>query len=162
MPAAALAGIAALIPPLAPFAGLAVLWGLVRGWRAAGQEQVRAAQQELRKHFAGVLQQVRRQFFDVQLASGRLSQVDEYFHAFERTMLDQLHTIVQQKSEEARAELARVVEASKLDGQQRKATAERLQQQMTGWEELGAAINRIMAHLKVVEEHGTVPMVAGR
>lgn len=147
--AAVMIGLSHFFPPLAPLVPLAAIWVIARGgWKESGTMQIKAAQQELRKYLSQVLQQLRRHFFEVDLARGRLGLVDEYFAERERALLDAVRDVVQQRSDQARGELARMTDAARLDEGQRRQRAEQIkQQQLPEWERTGAAFQALTARL---------------
>jgi GTPase SAR1 family protein len=147
--ASVMIGIAHFIPPLMPLVPIAALWAIARGgWKDTSNTQVRAAQQELRRHLGVVLQRVRQHFLNIDLATGRYSLVDEFFNEVERAMLDQIQAIVRQHAEQAQAEVARLAANARLDEQQRAQQATRLQQALQEWEGSGRAIQAMVAELK--------------
>lgn len=144
-----LVGLGSLVPGLGQLAHLAALWNVARGsWKGANNPQVKLAQQELRRHLTTVMQRVRRHFLDVDLASGRASLVDEYFFSLERALMERVQTVVRQQAEQARADAARLMEAARLNDQQRTEQATALQQYMAEWESIGRAIERLAERLR--------------
>jgi len=137
---------------LAPLAILGVgiaagVWVLMqgrKGWKRAKETQVNRAQQELYKHLGEVRDRVRRYYFDVDLASGRVqSLVDQHFDQQVRTISDYVQRLAHEKSEDARLELTRFMDQAKLDEQQRTVKLEELRGQVAQWETLGHAIQEI-------------------
>ena len=100
------------------------------------------------------LQVVRGYFFDVDLASGRFSRVDEYFGALERSVSKQVREIAEKKSEESRAEIARLTEAGKLDDRERGVWADRTRKQLAGWDGIGESARDVMARIEALEGSG--------
>jgi hypothetical protein len=140
-------------PPLAVGGAVAAgLWGLVRGWNAASINQIKDARQVLHRHLAGVLQEVRKHFFDVNLASGHFSRVDEYFQGMERSLAEHIAALAKQRLEESQAEISRLMEELRLDQQERKARAEQTRQQIADWDGLGTEIVALQADLKELDQ----------
>ena len=131
---------------------LAGCWGLVRGWQVATAGQIKAARQELHRHLASILQEVRKHFFDVNLNSGRFSRVDEYFNGMDKLLADHVALLAKQKLEQAQAEIKRLVEESQLDDQQRKARAEQTRKHLTEWDEIGQEIMNLQSELKDLDQ----------
>jgi chromosome segregation ATPase len=133
-------------------AGVAILgaaiWAGTRGWKSAGQRQVKEAQQEIQKHLTKLLQQVRSHFFDVDLAGSRSSRVDEHFNAIEQTLAKHVAKLATQKLAEAQAEINRLTESANLDDEQRKAKAEEVRCQLAEWDRLGQTIKAIQGQLR--------------
>lgn len=138
------------------------LWGARKGWKDAARREVEASKQKLRTHLGQVMHEVRRHFFDVDLSKTRLSHVDEYFNTLEACLLEQIRTVAQQKSGEARAEWERLVELGKLDERERATEGERVRQQLAEWEQVGATIRQLGERLKALEQSYAVPATAGR
>lgn len=146
-----LIGLGSLVPGIGAAAHLAALWNVARGsWKGADNPQVKIAQQELRRHLAAVLQRVRRHFLDVDLATGRPCLVDDYFFAVERALMEHIGQVVRRQSEQARAEVGRLVEAARLDDQQRAAQAAEIQQGSVEWDAIGKGIEHAAARLRPV------------
>jgi GTPase SAR1 family protein len=147
--ASVMIGIAHFFPPLLPLVPLAALWAIARGgWKDSGGTQVKGAQQELRRHLGATLQRVRRHFLDMDAASGSYSLVDTYFNDLERLLFEQIQAVVDRESEQARSEIARLIETAKLDEQQRAARAVVVKQQLVEWEGLGRSIAATVEQLK--------------
>jgi GTP-binding protein EngB required for normal cell division len=145
-------------PPVAISAvAVAGIWGLVRGWRAASANQLKAARQELQRHLANTLQEVRRHFFDVDLSASRFSRVDEYFNLLEQSLTQHIAKVASQKLAEAQAETARLAEESQLDGQARRVKAEQLRQQLAEWDDIGRSIRETQVLLGELERGPSPP-----
>ena len=158
--ASVMIGIAHFIPPLMPLVPLAALWAIARGgWKDTSNTQVKAAQQELRRHLGVVLQRARQHFLNIDLTTGRYSLVDEFFTEIERSMSEQIQAIVRQHAEQAQAEVARLAASTKLDEQQRAQQATQLQQHMQEWEGIGRAIQAMAGELKGAQQ--PAPATAG-
>lgn len=146
----------AMLAPVALIAAVPALLvlvggGIVRARRARLEE----AQEELRAHLQNTLHRLCHHFFvDVDLATGQLCRVDEYFRALERAMSEQLRRMVAKKSGEADAEIARLTEAAKLDDQERRIKAEQTREQLVEWEKIGNAAREVMERIKALEESG--------
>ncbi|MGH8473486.1 MAG: hypothetical protein ACREVJ_13745, partial [Gammaproteobacteria bacterium] len=139
-----------------------VIGAAIYGWISSGHRDTRAAQDELRKNLDTVLQQVQRQLLETDVETGRDGLVEEYFAEVERTMLEQVQTVVEQKEQEARAEHARLVEAGKLDEQQRKNRVEQTRRQRDEWDVIGKVIDGVSAQLNKLDTPAAVPApVAG-
>jgi predicted GTPase len=141
---------------LTPFAPAAILiagiWGWKKGWAAPVVRELDNARRKLREHLTQVMHQLRQHFFNADLSSVRYSRVEEYFNELEKSVMDQLNGVMQQKVSEAQAEITRMQEQSKLDEEERRAGAERTREQLDGWNQLGQQIKAIMASLKTLEE----------
>jgi hypothetical protein len=87
----------------------------------------------------------------VNLASMRLSVVEEYFKTVERTMNEQIGDLVRQKSKEANAEITRLTESAKLDAQQRETESNRIRKQLAEWDEIGKATKNVMVMIKALK-----------
>jgi predicted GTPase len=98
------------------------------------------------------LQRVRSQLLEGDVKSGQGGMVDEEFTTLEREMLDQVETIVRRKEEEARAEYAHLVEASRFDDRQRQEGVERTRRQLSEWEAIGATIEDLGARLSALDQ----------
>jgi tRNA U34 5-carboxymethylaminomethyl modifying GTPase MnmE/TrmE len=145
-------------PPLAIGGAVAAgVWGLVRGWQAANINQIKAARQELHRHLATMLQEVRKHFFDVDAATGRFSRVDEYFNGMERSLSEHVASLARQKLEEAQSEIERLMEESRLDDQQRKGRAEAVRQQLAEWDSVGHRLTAIRSTLQELDR-GLAPV----
>jgi GTP-binding protein EngB required for normal cell division len=151
-------------PPLAVTGAVAAgIWGLVRGWKAASIRQTKAARQELQRHLAAVLQEVRKHFFDVDMPSGRFSRVDEFFNGLERSLAEHVNSLARQKLEESQAEIDRLMEESRLGEEQRKARAEQVRKHLAEWDTLGQAIRQLQSELNELDQAlQAVPPSQGR
>lgn len=114
--------------------------------------QIKAARGELKKHLVSILQNVQRHFFEVDAAHGRLGKVDEYFKQLELTVLRQVQQHIEQRANEAKAEINRMAEESRLDDEQRKARMAQAQQQMKEWDNLGQTVKTLAAELKSLDQ----------
>ena len=123
--------------PLAPLSIFALAWGIFRAIFPPADPQLENARRELRRHLSDCLTKVKSHFFNADITTNRLSNVDEYFDAFEKNINHQIQTVVQQKSGELQTELNRLNEEAKLDEQKRKAKAAELRGQVAAWEEIG-------------------------
>jgi GTPase SAR1 family protein len=152
---------AALATPAAVAAAPAVIVLAGFGIRGVMKGEVRSAKIELNGRLREVLSRVQRHFFDVNLAHGRLSLVDEYFSVIERTVNERIDDLVRQKSSEANAEIARLAKTAKLNDRQRDAQRKRIESQIAEWDKLGKRTKQVMLQIKTLKEAGTVP-AAGR
>ncbi len=144
--------VALIAAPLAiPAAVAGLVYSIYSGWRSINSLQLKNAQQELRQQLARTLQQVRQYFFDVELQAGRFGRVDEYFDALQRAMLDQVQLVVKQKSDEARSQIDRIQEESRLTDQQRQDKAAQVQIQVSRWGELGRSLADLASELKALD-----------
>jgi hypothetical protein len=84
---------------------------------------------------------------DVDLATGRPCLVDNYFFGLERALMERIGQMVRQQSEQARAEVGRMIETAKLDDQQRAAQAAEVQEALAEWEAIGKGIEHAAARL---------------
>jgi hypothetical protein len=138
-----------------------VIAAAVYGWRSAGMRQTSIAKEHLRKNLDHVLQQVRQQLLEVNMKTGKDSVVDEYFAALERTMLGEVQKVAKQKEQEAKAEHDRLIEAGKLNDQQRKDGIEKTRRQLVEWDELGKAIEGMSARLNALDQPSAMAPAAG-
>jgi hypothetical protein len=152
---------AALATPAAFVAAPAVIVLAGVGIRGVMKGEVKSAKLELNGRLREVLSRVQRHFFDVNLAYGRLSLVDECFKTIERTVNEQIDDLVRQKSREANAEIARLAKTAKLNDQQRDAQRKRIESQLAEWDKLGKRTKQVMLQIKALKDAGTAP-VAGR
>ena len=113
--------------------------------------QVKTAQQQLRMQLAEQLQKVRRHFFDVDLTAGNYSRVDEYFMTLDRTVNEQVRELVEKKSKESQAEIARLKEAMQLGDREREARTKQVQEQLAKWDNIGKSIGAVMAQIKALQ-----------
>jgi GTPase SAR1 family protein len=158
IPAGILVAAGVLAPPVAAVGvAVAALWGFFRGRSTAVQTQLRGAQQELSHHLADVMRQLRSHFFDVDHAGGSFGVVDEYFEAMERQVTGQVEALAEAKSQEARAEAARLAEEARLDEEQRRQRAEQVRQHLVEWEGLGRTLREVGAELKALDQALTTP-----
>lgn len=141
-----------LTTPILPATILGLgLFGVFHGWRAATQAELKAAKLELSRKLAELVRQVSRWFFEVDLASGRFSRVDEYFQTLEGTLAKQVSTIAAQKLAETQAEIDRLDEEARLSDEQRQARAEQIRKQAAEWDGLGQEIKVIQFELRELE-----------
>ena len=142
---------AVALPWLAPVAVAAVaataIWRFVVGWKKVSANQLAAARAELQKHLTTVIQDIRQQFFNVDLSTFHKSLVDEYFEQLVQNVSSQVQKVATQKSREAKEEYERLVAQAKLSDEQRIAKSRQLQQQITDWERLGKTIQDVLAEL---------------
>lgn len=159
-----LAGIAAgtvlsiTVAPLAiATAAIGLVGAFVYGWKSSKQRQLAAVQAQLSKNLDSVLHQVRTQFTETDMESGRFGLVEEYFTAVERAMMDQIQTIAKQKEQEAKAEYARLVETGKLNEQQRQESIGQTKRQLDEWDALGKTIEGVSARLNALDTPAVAP-----
>jgi GTP-binding protein EngB required for normal cell division len=131
---------------------IGTIWAVVRGWFRGKEMQIKAARGELKKHLVSILQNVQRHFFEVDAAHGRLGKVDEYFKQLELTVLRQVQQHIEQRVNEAKAELNHMAEESRLDDEQRKTRMAQAQQQMKEWDNLGQTVKTLAAELKSLDQ----------
>jgi GTP-binding protein EngB required for normal cell division len=149
MPSLAAAAFAA---PVMPFVAVPLLTVLVGGGiKGALGGQVKTAQQQLRVRLAEQLQKARRHFFDVDLAGGSFSRVDEYFMTLDRTVNEHVRGLVEKKSKESQAEISRLKEAMQLEGREREARTKQTQEQMAKWDNIGKSIGAVTTQLKALQ-----------
>ena len=127
------------------------MWGLVSGFKQVSFQEQEKARQQLTEELGTILPQVRRYFFDVDLASFRHSHVDEFFKKLEQELQEQLENVLKQKSTDAQAEIALIAEQAILEGRQRKRKTGELQQQLSEWDALGNSIQDIKQQLENLE-----------
>jgi GTPase SAR1 family protein len=155
---ASLAGISltGMLGMVAPFVAVPVLAGMVySGVKGVLKGQTKAAQGQLRMQLAEVLQKVRRHFFDVDLATGNFSRVDEYFNTLERTVNEQVRAMVEKKSKESQAEISRLAQAAQLSGREREARIEQTRQQLAQWDSIGKSAKDIMGRMEALKRPQT-------
>jgi hypothetical protein len=152
MPAIATTALATVAPFVALPAMVVLVGGGIKG---AIKGQVKGAQMELRKQLVELTQQVRRHFFDADLATGSFSRVDEYFKNVERTVNEQVGRLVAEKTREAQGEIERLVRASKLDGQEREARLRQAREQLARWDEVGKAAKGITDAIQAMQRPRT-------
>lgn len=140
-----------LSSPLAPVVIAGGLWALARGYRVSVESEMKTARQELKRHLAATMQQVRRYFMEVDLTSGRFSRVEEYFGTLERTLLESVQSITTRKLQEANAEIALLRENLGLNEQQRAAKNQEYDQQIAEWDDTGKSIAAAQAALKALD-----------
>jgi len=151
---------AAFASPMMPFVAVPVLTVLVgSGIKGALGGQLKTAKQQLKVRLAEQLQKVRRYFFDVDLAAGSFSRVDEYFRALDLTVNEHVRVLVEKKSKESQAEIARLKEAMQLEGREREARARQTQEQLAKWDNMGKSLNAVIAQLKALQRP-TAPLTA--
>ncbi len=131
------------IPALALLAGSAI--------KGARTGSVKTAQQQLRMQLAEQLQKVRRYFFDVDLAAGSFSRVDEYFTTLDQTVNEHVREMVQKKSRESQAEISRLKEAMQLDEREREARTRQAQEQLARWDEIGKSVQTVTGRIKALQ-----------
>ena len=148
MPVAAMATFTAVMPWVAVPAILALAAGSIK---SALSGQLKAAQQQLKVQLAEQLQQVRRHFFDVHLTAGSYSRVDEYFMTLDRTVNEHVRELVEKKSKESQAEIARLKEAMELGDREREARTKQAQEQLAQWDEVGRSIGAVMDQIKALQ-----------
>ena len=148
LPAAATATFMTVMPWVA-IPALAVLVG--GGIKGALGGQVKTAKGQLKVQLAEQFQRVRRHFFDVDLAGGSFSRVDEYFMTLDRTVSEHVQGLVQKKSRESQAEISRLKEAIQLDDQEREARTKQTQEQMAKWDNIGESIGAVTTQLKALQ-----------
>ena len=145
MPAAAMGALATV----APFVAIPVLAVLVgSGVKGVHKGQIKAAQGELRKQLAEMLQQVRRHFFDVDLTADNFSRVDEYFRTLDRTVNEQVRELAQKRSEEAKAEITRLAKTAQLNDREREAWVKQAQEQLARWDNIGKYAKQVVAQIE--------------
>jgi hypothetical protein len=158
IPAGILVAAGVLAAPLAAVGvALAAVWGFCRGRSSAVQNQLRGAQQELSRHLADVMRQLRSHFFDVDHAGGHFGVVDEFFESLEGRVTEQVEALAEAKSREGRAEAARLAEEARLDEEQRRQKAEQVRQHLVEWEGLGRTLQEVGAELKALDQALTPP-----
>lgn len=139
-----LAGPLALVP-----IGVAV-YGAHRGWKSSNQEQLEKAKTQFGDYLNQILQDARHYFFDPDLEQRHPAVADAFFHGLERNVAEQLETLAQRKSAEARDEIVRLQQQARLDDQRRDAEAARLRGQLSAWDALGGRMQRIATGLEAL------------
>ncbi len=148
VPVTAMATFTAVMPWVAVPALVALAAGSVKS--ALGGE-LKAAQQQLKVQLAEQLQKVRRHFFDVDLAAASYSRVDEYFLTLDRTVNEHVRGLVEKKSKESQAEIARLKEAIQLGDRERESQTKEVQEQLAKWDNMGKSIEAVIAQLKTLQ-----------
>ena len=144
--------VTALASPVMPFVAVPVLAALVGGGiKGALSGQVKAAQQQLKVELAEQLQKTRRYFFDVSLTTGSFSRVDEYFMNLDRTVNEHVRELVEKKSKESQAEIARLKEAMQLGEQERQAQTKQAQERLTRWDNIGQRVTALTGQIKALQ-----------
>ena len=156
LPAAAAAVFTTVMPFVAVPAFLALAGAANKGARSS---QLKTAQQQLRMQLAEQLQKVRRHFFDVHLTAGSYSRVDEYFMTLDRTVNEHVRELVEKKSKESQAEIARLKEAMQLGDREREARTRQVQEQLTKWDELGKSLGAVTSRIRALQRP-IAPMTA--
>jgi hypothetical protein len=136
-----------------PPASLAVavaagIWYAIRGWKLAGAAQIEGARAALQHHLEEVFQQVRRHFFEGDAATGCLGVADHYFDRQARLVTGRVIRLASEKQEEGRTEVTRLLEAARLDEQQRQDKAEAIQCQRVEWDALGRSMQEVQQQLQ--------------
>lgn len=135
------AAAAVLASAAMPFVAVPILLALVgTGIRGSMVGQVTLSQQQLKIRLAEQFQKVRRYFFDVDLTLGRFSRVDEYFRELDLTVNEYVRALVERKSEESQAEIARMKEAMLLGNDERDARAKEARRRLEAWDALGKSL----------------------
>jgi hypothetical protein len=135
-----------------PFVAVPLLTMLVgSGVKGALGGQLKTSQQQLRVRLAEQLQKVRRHFFDVDLAAGSFSRVDEYFMTLDRTVNEHVRELVEKKSKESQAEITRLKEEMQLEGREREARTRQAQEQLAEWDKMGKSVEAVMARIKALQ-----------
>jgi hypothetical protein len=155
---ASIAGVSVIgiLGAAAPFVAIPTLAVLVgSGLKGALSSQVKTAQQQLRMQLAEQLQKVRRHFFDVDLAAGSFSRVEEYFATLDRMVNEHVRELAQKKSKESQAEITRLKEAMQLEGREREARIKQTQEQLAKWDEVGKSLGAVTAQVKALQRPAT-------
>jgi GTPase SAR1 family protein len=136
-----------------PVVAIPVFAGLVySGVKGALSGQVKAAQGQLRMQLAELLQKVRRHFFNVDLATGSFSLVDEYFKTLDRVVNEQVRELVDKKSREAQAEINHLAQTAQLSSREREARIEQTRQQLAQWDSIGKSAKDIMKRMEGLKQ----------
>jgi predicted GTPase len=152
---------AVVASPVMPFVAVPVLTVLVgSGIKGALGGQVKTAQQQLRMRLAEQLQTVRRYFFNVDLAGGSYSQVDEYFMTLDRMVNEHVRGLVEKKSKESQEEISRLKEAMQLEGRERETRTRQAQEQLTKWDNIGRSVEAVTARIKALQQSPAAPVTA--
>jgi hypothetical protein len=152
---------AVVASPVMPFVAVPLLTVLVgSGIKGALGGQVKTAQQQLRMRLAEQLQTVRRYFFNVDLAGGSYSQVDEYFMTLDRMVNEHVRGLVEKKSKESQAEISRLKEAMQLEGRERETRTRQAQEQLTKWDNIGRSVEAVTARIKALQQRPAAPVTA--
>lgn len=143
---------AVVAAPVMPFVAIPLLTMLVGGGiKGALGGQVKTAQQQLRVRLAEQLQKARRHFFDVHLAAGSFSRVDEYFMTLDGTVNEHVREMVEKKSKESQAEITRLKEAMQLEGREREARTKQTQEQLAKWDNIGKSVEAVTARIRALQ-----------
>jgi GTPase SAR1 family protein len=155
MPGIMAAAVASTAMPFVAIPVLAVLVG--GGLKGAFGGQVKAAQQQVRVQLAEQMQKVRRHFFDVRLAAGSFSRVDEHFMTLDRVVNEHVRELVEKKSKESQAEISRLKEAMQLDDRERQILNSKTQQQLAKWDEIGKSVQAVANRIQTLQKPATQP-----
>ena len=143
-------------PVVAPLAAVAALvgglWAMFRGNKTIDQNQLRASKQEVSRYASEICQRIRQHFFDVNVAAGAFSLVDEYFNELEQVADQQVEKLTKKKTAESEAEISRLKKEAELTEQQRRAEAERLRKQMMAWQTLGQGLHQAEEELRRLDQ----------
>jgi GTPase SAR1 family protein len=137
-----------LVTLAVPIVAVVAIAAFLKGHQKWRESQLMAAQGKLRQYLQSCLQHVRNQYLEVNVEQGKFSVVDEYFERLERSMLDQVRKLAQQKSDEARAELVRLEELAKADKARRQQEMEKVSTHLTAWGGLGKKLGEITSQLE--------------
>jgi GTP-binding protein EngB required for normal cell division len=145
-----------IFPPATPVVlfgvGVAtVIWRVCKGWTGVGKKQLEAAKQELCKHLATVMYDIRSQFLQTK-DFGYISPVEQYFDLLLSTTKERINSFAKQKYEEAFAESKRLIEQANLDEQQRAAETRLVKQQVLEWEGIAADIRKLFTQLEQLNQ----------
>lgn len=137
-PSAAAAIIGSAAMPFVAVPVLLVLFG--GGVRGSFKGQVTSAKHQLRIRLAEQLQKTRRYFFDVDLASGSFSRVDEYFRTLDATVNEYVRELVEKKSAESQAEISRLKESMQLGHREREVRTKEARERLAVWDNIGRSL----------------------
>ncbi|MDQ3999525.1 MAG: hypothetical protein M3283_00680, partial [Actinomycetota bacterium] len=144
--------VTAIASPVMPFVAVPVLAALIgSAVKGALSGQVKAAQQQLKVDLAEQFQKTRRHFFDVSLTTGSFSRVDEYFMTLDRSVNEHVRELVEKKSNESQAEIARLKEAMQLGEQERQAQTKQAQERLTRWDNIGQRVTALTGQIKALQ-----------
>jgi predicted house-cleaning noncanonical NTP pyrophosphatase (MazG superfamily) len=97
------------------------------------------------------IQKVRRHCLDVDLAAEHFSRVDEYSGTLEHAVKEQVRELVEKKSKEAQAEIARLKEVLQFDEREREARIRQAWQQLTQWDNVGEYAKQVVDQIEALK-----------
>ncbi len=119
---------------------------------AEKRAQLKAGKQEYLRALSDQLARLRNDLlFEPDLVAGRFNRLDECFNSLERTLGAKIAELASEKLAEARAEIDRLEEESRLDDQRRQEKAEETRRDLAEWDGLGIQLQEIRNELHALE-----------